>query len=75
MSDNSGAFTLYYSFGTNYQTCEELMADPVANANKIPVIGSYKDTYPVPGNYSGVSVCLVDAAGNTTFRNNITITQ
>ena len=72
MSDDSGSFELYYDLGHNYQSCEELMEK---GATMGTITGSYIGDYPVPGNYSGVSVCLVDAFGNTTFRNNITITQ
>ena len=70
MSDNSGSFTLYYDLGHNYQTCDEL----IANGSTMGTISeTYKGTYPVPGNYDGISVCLVDAAGNKTLRNNISV--
>ena len=70
MSDNSGSFKLYYDLGHNYQTCEELIEK---GSTMGTISDSYKGNYPVPGDYDGVSVCLVDAAGNTTFRNNISI--
>ncbi len=70
MSDNSGAFTLYYDLGHDYQSCEQLIANGSTMGR---ITGTYKGEYPVPGNYDGVSVCLVDDAGNKTFRNNISI--
>lgn len=71
MSDNSGAFTLYYAFNEEYNSCDELIAGTPNSA--IPVTGTYSGTYPVPMDAKNVSVCLVDASGNQTFRNNITI--
>ncbi len=70
MSDDSGSFKLYYDLGHNYQTCEELIAN---GATMGTIHGEYSGTYQIPGNYDGVSVCLVDSAGNKTFRNNISV--
>ena len=70
MSDNSGSFKLYYDYGHNFQTCEELME----KGSTMGIIqGTYKDEFVIPMDADGVSVCLVDEAGNTTFRNNISI--
>ena len=77
MSDNSGAFTIYYDFNNNYQSCKELMADENAQRNAIEATNDSqysKGTYTIPSNFTGVkgvSVCLADASGNTAFRGNI----
>ena len=73
MSDDGDEFDIYYDFTHNYQECEDLLNDDTAKANMIHVKGSYKGTYAIPFNADGVSVCLVDADGNTTFRNNISL--
>ena len=73
MSDNSGSFDLYYAFNTEYNSCDELMAG--ASNSKIHVDGSYSGTYDIPMDADNVSVCLVDASQNKTFRNKITIRQ
>ena len=70
MSDNSGSFKLYYDLGHNFQSCDELIS-------KGTLLGTLTDTYEgdyyIAGSHKGISVCLVDAAGNKTFRNNISI--
>ena len=70
MSDNSGSFKLYYDLGHNFQSCDELIS-------KGTLFGTLTDTYEgdyyIAGSHKGISVCLVDAAGNKTFRNNISI--
>ncbi len=73
MYDNKGEFVIYYDLGHHYQTCEELMSDPNVQATKISVNGSYTGTYPIMGDYDGVSVCLVDNANNKTFYHNISL--
>ena len=74
MCDNSGNFTIYYDFTNNYQNYEDLMNDENAKVNAIHVENNeYKGIFPITQNMEGVSVCLVDAKGNVTFYNNITL--
>ena len=70
MSDNSGSFKLYYDLDNNFQSCDELIAKGTLFGT---LTDTYKGDYYIPGSHEGISVCLVDAAGNKTFRNNISI--
>ena len=77
MTDETGIETIYYNYGGNYQSCDELISKATAY-EKVPVYGAKEyssasngQPFTYPSNETGISVCVVDTLGNKTFLNNI----